>query len=32
MYLDKIAIFVGIGLLLFMGLSFIVKYFIRNKE
>jgi hypothetical protein len=32
MYLDKIAIFVGIGLLIFMVLSFVVKYFIRNKE
>jgi hypothetical protein len=32
MYLDKIAIIVGIGLVTFMVLSFIVKYFIRNKE
>ena len=32
MFLDKIAIIIGIGLLIFMGLSFIVKHFIRNKE
>lgn len=32
MYLDKIGILVGIGLLIFMVLSFVVKYFIRNKE
>jgi len=32
MFLDKIAIIVGIGLVIFMVLSFIVKQFIRNKE
>ena len=32
MYLDKIGILVGIGLIIFMALSFVVKYFIRNKE
>jgi hypothetical protein len=32
MYLDKIALFVLIGLLAFMAASFIVKHFLRNKH
>lgn len=32
MFLDKIALFVLAGLVVFMGLSFLVKHFIRNKE
>lgn len=32
MYLDKIALFVFVGLVVFMALSFVVKHFIRNKE
>lgn len=31
MYLDKIALFVGVGFILFVLASFIVKHFIRNK-
>jgi|GEM_PF-1920056 hypothetical protein len=31
MYLDKIALFVFVGLILFMAASFIVKHFVRNK-
>jgi hypothetical protein len=32
MFLDKIALFVVVGLLLFMAASFVVKHFIRNKS
>jgi hypothetical protein len=32
MFLTEIFIFLGVGLLIFMGLSFVVKHFIRNKE
>jgi hypothetical protein len=31
MFLDKIALFVFVGLIFFMAASFIVKHFLRNK-
>lgn len=32
MFLSEIAIFVLCGLLIFMGLSYIVKHYIRKKD
>jgi len=32
MYLDKIALFVFVGLIAFMAASFVVKHFVRNKK
>lgn len=32
MFLDKIALFVVAGLLIFMGLSYIVKHYVRKKR